>query len=138
MEAVDPGRVAGYASDLVSGLGPAVEPAAIDMLIQALRDPRPIEDAIRVLEEEWGISAERHRRVIDLIEGVRGDPLAIALRAVGLAQAAAPVAARAATTAVTVTVVWQPPSSSSSDGSPRPSTVPATSSPASWDRTTMR
>jgi hypothetical protein len=109
LEAVDPGRVAGYASDLVSGLGPAVEPAAIDMLIQALRDPRPIEDAIRVLEEEWGISAERHRRVIDLIEGVRGDPLAIALRAVGLAQAAAPVAARAATTAVTVTVVWQPP-----------------------------
>jgi hypothetical protein len=40
-------------------------------------------------------------------------PLLIArmdqLRAVGLAQAAAPVAARAATTAVTVTVVWQPP-----------------------------
>jgi hypothetical protein len=67
------------------------------------------EDAIRVLEEEWGISAERHRRFIDLIEGVRGDPLAIALRAVGLPQEAAPVAARAATTAVSVTVVWQPP-----------------------------
>jgi hypothetical protein len=40
--AVEPARVAGYASDLVSGLGPAVESAAIDILIQALRDPRPI------------------------------------------------------------------------------------------------
>jgi hypothetical protein len=109
LEAVDPERVSGYASELASGFGPAVEPAAVDMLIQDLRYPRPIEDAIRVLEDEWGISADRHGQVIDLLEGVRGDPLTIALRAVGLAQAAAPVAARAATAAVRVTVVWRPP-----------------------------
>jgi hypothetical protein len=109
LEAVDPKLVADFASELVPGLGPAVEPAAIDMLIQDLRDPKPIEDAIRVLEDELGILAERHGQIIDLLDGVRGDPFTLALRAVGLAQAAAPVAARAATATVRVTVVWQPP-----------------------------
>ena len=109
LDGVDPELVARYARELVPGFGPAVEPAAIDALIQTLRHPAPIADAIRVLEDEWGITAARRGQTIDLLEGVRGDPLTAVLRAVGLAQAAAPVAARASTAAVTVAVVWQPP-----------------------------
>jgi hypothetical protein len=109
LDAVDPDLIASYASELVPGLGPAVEPAAIDTLIEMLRHPTPIDEAIRVLEDEWGIVAERHGQLIDLLQGVRGDPLTAALRAVGLAQAAAPVAARASTASARVAVVWQPP-----------------------------
>jgi hypothetical protein len=54
-------------------------------LIEALRHPAPLEEAVRVLEAEWGIAAACHGRVIDVIGGVRGDPLTAALRAVGLA-----------------------------------------------------
>jgi hypothetical protein len=108
LAAVDPDLVARYAGELVPGLGPAVEPAAIDALIETLRHPAPIDEAVRVLQDEWGIAAERHGQIIDLL-GVRGDPLTAALRAVGLAQAAAPVAARATTANARVAVVWQPP-----------------------------
>ena len=109
LDAVAPDLVASYASELVPGLGPAVQPAAIDALVQTLRHPAPLEEAIRVLDDEWGIAAERHGQVIDLLQGVRGDPLTAALRAVGLAGAAAPVAARASTALVSVAVVWEPP-----------------------------
>jgi hypothetical protein len=73
-----------------------------------LRHPAPIDEAVRVLQDEWGIAAERHGQIIDLLD-VRGDPLTAALRAVGLAQAEAPVAARAITANAGVAVVWQPP-----------------------------
>jgi hypothetical protein len=109
LDAVDPDLVASYANELVPGLGPAVEPAAIDALIQTLRHPAPLDEAIRVLQDELGIAAERHGQIIDLLQGVRGDPLTAALRAVGLAGAAAPVAARASTALVSVAVVWEPP-----------------------------
>jgi hypothetical protein len=109
LDAIDPGLVTRYASELVPGLGPAVEPAAIDALIETLQHPAPIDEAIRVLEDEWGIVAERRGQVITMVQGVRGDPLTIALRAVGLAQPAAPVAARIPTAATRITVVWQPP-----------------------------
>jgi hypothetical protein len=107
--AASPELVAQYASELVSGLGPGVEPAAIDSLIEALRHPAPLEEAVRVLEAEWGIAAACHGQVIDVIGGVRGDPLTAVLRAVGLAQAAAPVAARASSANINAPVVWQPP-----------------------------
>ncbi len=107
--AASPELVAQYASELIPGLGPGVEPAAIDSLIEALRHPAPLEEAVRVLEAEWGTAAARHGRVIDVIGGVRGDPLTAALRAVGLAQAAAPVAARASSANINAAVVWQPP-----------------------------
>jgi hypothetical protein len=109
LDAIDPGLVTRYASELVPGLGPAVEPAAIDALIDTLQHPAPIDEAIRVLEDELGIVAERRGQVIVVVEGVRGDPLTVALRAVGLAQPVAPVAARVATGATRVTVMWQPP-----------------------------
>jgi len=107
--AATPELVAQYASELIPGLGPGVEPAAIDGLVESLLHPAPLEEAIRVLEADWGIAAARHGRVIDLIGGVRGEPLTAALRAVGLAQAASPVAARASTANSSVVVVWQPP-----------------------------
>lgn len=109
LDGLDPELVARYASGLVPGLGPAVEPAAIDVLVQTLRHPEPIDDAIHMLEDEWGITAQRHGQTIDLLHGVRGDPLTAALRAVGLARAAAPIAARASTATATVAVAWQPP-----------------------------
>jgi hypothetical protein len=106
---VDPDLVARFADELVLGIGPAVEPAAIEALIETLQHPTPIDEAVRVLDDEWGIAAQRRGKIIELLEGVRRDPLVAALRAVGLAQAAAPVAARASTPTVTVTIAWQPP-----------------------------
>lgn len=99
-----------YTADLTEGLGHAINPTAINALIESLLESDPIDETIDVLETEFGISAKRNKRVIEFLDPSPGDARFPLLRAVGLATRGAPVAAHGRSHDGTSTaVIWNPP-----------------------------
>jgi len=82
----EPDAIERYAAPLEPFFGPSVQPAAVEELLASLLEPDLIAEAVRLAEEELGLSAERHGNAIELNDPVHGDPRRILLSVISLCE----------------------------------------------------
>jgi hypothetical protein len=109
LEHADADAIERYAGPLENFFGPAVQPAAVEALIESLLDPDLIGDAVRLAEEELGLSVERHGNVIELNDGIAGDPRRTLLAVISLCEKADVVVTTPSWDAHRATAIWRRP-----------------------------
>lgn len=105
----DPDAVERYAAPLEAFFGPAVQPAAVEALVDSLLRPDLIADAIRLAEHHLGLSAERRGNVIELNDPIDGDPRRTLLAVISLCEKAEVAVTTPSWAAHQALAVWRAP-----------------------------
>jgi hypothetical protein len=109
LEDADADAIERYAAPLHEYFGPAVAPAAVEALIHSLLEPDVIANAIRLAEEELGLSVERRGKVIELNEPIAGDPRRTLLTIIALCDKAEVAVVTPSWAPHRAVAVWRPP-----------------------------
>jgi len=109
LEHADADAIERYAAPLEEFFGPAVQPAAVEALIESLLEPDLIGNAARLAEEEFGLSVERRGNVIELNDGIAGDPRRTLFSVISLCEKAEVVVTTPSWDAHRATAIWRKP-----------------------------
>lgn len=110
LELHDSTRIAEYGGELAEAFGPALAPESVENLLNELvNPPDPLDRAVYLLEEEYGLEANRRGRVIEYVDDLLGDPTWKLLLAIGVAEPALGIGAVGHTPRGRVMALWHPP-----------------------------